>query len=91
MLFVPDTKIKLGAAYLQLLLTRYLHAVEDPTSCLYCSIADYNTGARSVARAFTGTTSVAAAPLINALAPDAVFAHLARDCRLRRPGPISQA
>ncbi len=77
MLFVPDTNIKLGAAYLQLLLTRYLRAVDDPTSRLYCSIAAYNTGAGNVARAFTGSTSVAgAAPLINALDPDAVFAHL---------------
>ena len=77
MLFVPDTNIKLGAAYLQLLLTRYLRAVDDPISRLYCSIAAYNTGAGNVARAFTGTTSVAAAaPMINALEPDAVFAHL---------------
>ncbi len=77
MLFVPDTNIKLGTAYLQLVFTRYLRAIENPVSRLYCTIAAYNTGAGNVARAFTGSTSVgAAAALINGLEPDAVFAHL---------------
>lgn len=76
-LYMPDMNIKLGAAYLQLLLTRYLRAIDDPQSRLYSAIAAYNTGAGNVARAFTGRTSVReAAPRINQLSPDQVFAHL---------------
>jgi len=76
-LYMPDMNIKLGSAYLQLLLTRYLRAIDDPQSRLYSAIAAYNTGAGNVARAFTGRTSVReAAPRINRLSPDQVFAHL---------------
>lgn len=81
-LFDPATNIKLGAAYLKLLDSRYLAAITDPTSRLYCAIAGYNTGAGNVARAFTGRTSVrGAAETINRLPPERVFEHL----RLRLP------
>jgi membrane-bound lytic murein transglycosylase C len=81
-LFDPATNVKLGAAYLKLLDSRYLAAVQDPTSRLYCVIAAYNTGAGNVARAFTGRTSVrAAAETINRLPPERVLEHL----RLRLP------
>ena len=68
---------RLGTAYLDLLLTRYLRAVENEESRTLCAIAAYNTGAGNVARSFSGGTSVrGAAPLINALEPEAVYEHL---------------
>lgn len=76
-LFQPETNIELGCAYLHLLNTRYLAAVRDPRSRLYCVIAAYNTGAGNVARAFTGTTSVKEAAVhINRLSAAQVFRHL---------------
>ena len=75
--FNPDKNVELGAAYLDLLLTRYLRAIEDEESRVYCAIAAYNTGAGNVARSFVGRTSVsAAAPKINALTPQEVFDHM---------------
>lgn len=76
-LFQPHTNIELGCAYLNLLDTRYLKAVKDPKSRLYCVIAAYNTGAGNVARAFTGKTSVkSAARKINQMTSTQVYAHL---------------
>lgn len=76
-LFQPNTNIELGCAYLNLLDTRYLKAVKDPKSRLYCVIAAYNTGAGNVARAFTGNTSVkSAARKINQMTSTQVYAHL---------------
>jgi membrane-bound lytic murein transglycosylase C len=76
-LYDPVNNIKLGVAYLKLLDSRYLRAVEHPQSRLYCAIAAYNTGAGNVARAFSGTTNVRnAASIINTLTPEQVFARL---------------
>lgn len=76
-LYRPETNIELGCAYLNLLDTRYLAAVKAPQSRQYCIICAYNTGAGNVARAFSGTTSVAkAAPKINAMTPQQVYNHL---------------
>lgn len=76
-LYRPETNIELGCAYLNLLNTRYLAAVKDPKSRQYCIICAYNTGAGNVARAFSGTTSVAkAAPKINSMTPQQVYNHL---------------
>jgi len=75
--FNPDQNVELGTAYLDLLLTRYLRAVDNEESRTLCAIAAYNTGAGNVARSFSGGTSVrGAAPLINALEPEAVYEHL---------------
>jgi len=75
--FNPDQNVELGTAYLDLLLTRYLRAVENEESRTLCAIAAYNTGAGNVARSFSGGTSVrGAAPLINALESEAVYEHL---------------
>ncbi len=79
-LYDPNNNIELGSAYLWILNGRYLRSIEHPESRRYCVIAAYNTGAGNVARAFSGTTSVkAAAPIINALSPDDVFARLESD------------
>jgi membrane-bound lytic murein transglycosylase C len=76
-LYEPGNNVTLGAAYLRLLDSRYLRAIEHPRSRLYGAIAAYNTGAGNVARAFTGTTSMrAAASVVNNMPPDRVFAHL---------------
>ena len=75
--FNPNQNVELGAAYLDLLLNRYLRRIEDEESRLYCAIAAYNTGAGNVARSFTGKTSVRlAAQIINELSPKDVFDHL---------------
>jgi len=75
--FNPGQNVELGTAYLDLLLTRYLRAVENEESRTLSAIAAYNTGAGNVARSFSGGTSVrGAAPLINALEPEAVYEHL---------------
>jgi membrane-bound lytic murein transglycosylase C len=75
--FNPDQNVELGTAYLDLLLSRYLQAIEDEQSRVYCAIAAYNTGAGNVARSFTGNTSVSgAAPIINSLTPQEVFDHM---------------
>lgn len=76
-LCTPATNIEMGCAYLSLLNGRYLSAVKDPQSRLFCVIAAYNTGAGNVARAFSGNTSVSdAAVRINRMSPKQVYAHL---------------
>lgn len=76
-LYQPEKNIQAGSAYLHLLYYRYLKAIDDPVSRLYCSIAAYNTGAGNVAKAFTGRTRVSdAARKINRLQPQQVYSHL---------------
>jgi len=73
----PDQNVELGAAYLNLLNTRYLRSINNDISRMYCVIAAYNTGPGNVARAFVNSKSVAvAAPEINKLSPEAVFKQL---------------
>jgi len=77
LLFQPNANMRLGTAYLHILMQRYLSPIENPTSRLYCAIAAYNTGAGNVARTFTDGTSVeAAARRINRMSPEAVYEHL---------------
>ncbi|HKI74101.1 MAG TPA: murein transglycosylase domain-containing protein [Pseudomonadales bacterium] len=76
-LYDPDRNVDLGTAYLGLLDQRYLAAVDDKTSRLYCTIAAYNTGAGNVARAFSGNTDIGdAASLINKMTADEVYNQL---------------
>lgn len=79
-LYNADNNIKMGAAYLHILYYRYLSAIKNPESRLYCSIAAYNTGAGNVARAFTGKTNIRrAAEIINTMPPEAVYNKLVKD------------
>jgi membrane-bound lytic murein transglycosylase C len=79
-LYNADNNIKMGSAYLHILYYRYLSAIQNPESRLYCSIAAYNTGAGNVARAFTGNTNIrSAATIINTMSPDAVYNKLVKD------------
>lgn len=76
-LYDASNNIRLGAAYLKVLDSRYLHAVSDPRSRGYAIIAAYNTGAGNVARAFNGTTNInSAAQIINVTAPNDVLKRL---------------
>jgi membrane-bound lytic murein transglycosylase C len=72
-----DQNVELGAAYLNLLNTRYLKRISNSLSRTYCVIAAYNTGPGNVARAFVDSKSVlVAAEKINKLTPEAVFEQL---------------
>lgn len=79
-LYDPDTNITLGTAYLKILDSQYLRAIDDAESRTYAAIAAYNTGAGNVAWAFDGTTRIAAAArLINTLSPEEVLRRLKAD------------
>jgi len=79
-LYDPEKNIELGSAYLHILSNRYLKRIENSTSRKYCAIAAYNTGAGNVSRAFRDGTSVSqAAPIINHMSPDQVYARLCSD------------
>lgn len=76
-LYQPFKNVELGSAYLNILLSRYLRAVENPLSRKYCAIAAYNTGSGNVAKAFTGKRNIReAAKLINSMQPQQVYDHL---------------
>ena len=79
-LYDPDANITLGTAYLKILDSQYLRAIDDAESRTYAAIAAYNTGAGNVAWAFDGTTRIAAAArLINTLPPAEVLRRLKAD------------
>ena len=76
-LYEPTNNVELGAAYLNLLLSKYFKEVKDERSKLYCAIAAYNTGAGNVARAFTAKTKLKPAiEKINSMSSDDVLQHL---------------
>jgi len=81
-LFDASQNIRMGAAYLHLLQTRYLSGIEHPESRLYAVIAAYNTGAGNVASVFhpQGKRQVSGAvKVINTLTPDEVYDRLYKD------------
>jgi len=79
-LFNPDNNIKLGSAYLKLLMSRYFSSVKDPDSRMLCAIAAYNTGPGNVARAFTGNTDPGRAiPYINKMTYPQLYNYLYRN------------
>ncbi|HKJ70680.1 MAG TPA: transglycosylase SLT domain-containing protein [Gammaproteobacteria bacterium] len=83
-LYDPGNNIEIGTAYLHLLYYRYMGAVEDAESRLYCAIAAYNTGPGNVARTFTGDTDMdAAARRINRRSGGWVYRTLVRDLPYR--------
>jgi hypothetical protein len=76
-LFDPDNNIELGTAYLHILSSRYLGAIADPLSRIYCTVAAYNAGPASVSLAFITAPSIRqAAPVINSLKPSEVYKRL---------------
>ncbi len=74
-LFVPENNIRYGAAYLHLLMNKYLDGVADPLSREYCAIAAYNTGSGNVLRTFDRDRSRALSA-INALPPLGLYQTL---------------
>ncbi|MEX1222370.1 MAG: murein transglycosylase domain-containing protein [Idiomarina sp.] len=81
-LFDADQNIRMGTAYIHLLQSRYLRAITDPQSRLYCVIAAYNTGAGNVASVFhpQGSKQVAGAvSVINSLSADEVYQRLVNE------------
>jgi len=78
-LYNSDNNIKFGTAYLHIIYNKYLKAIKNPTSRLYCTIAAYNTGAGNVSRTFSGTTSPAkAARKINTMSSSQVYNYLVK-------------
>jgi len=81
-LYIPAVNVETGAAYLNILDKRYLRAIKDPQSRLYCTIAAYNTGAGNVAKVFNkkgqgNTRNInRAAKIINQLSPQDVYDSL---------------
>ena len=85
-LYDSTNNITLGTAYLHILYYSYLRKIKNPQSRLYCTIAAYNTGAGNIAYAFTRKYNMSkAAPLINRLTPDEVYAKLLKDLRWDEP------
>jgi len=85
-LYDSTNNITMGSAYLHILYYRYLRSIKDPVSKMYCTIAAYNTGAGNIAYAFTGKYNMKkAAPIINAMTSDEVYAKLMKDLRWDEP------
>jgi membrane-bound lytic murein transglycosylase C len=83
-LYDPGNNIEIGTAYLHLLYYRYMEAVADSESRLYCAIAGYNTGPGNVARTFTDDTSMAAAArVVNRRSGREVYRTLVRELPYR--------
>jgi membrane-bound lytic murein transglycosylase C len=53
-LFNPDNNIKLGTAYLHILINNYLRGVRDAEVLTLLAISSYNTGVGNTAMAYTG-------------------------------------
>lgn len=78
-LYIPETNVETGTAYLHILDTQYLKRIENPESRLYCIISAYNTGAGNVAKAFNpnGSRNInRAAKIINKMSADEVYQKL---------------
>lgn len=76
-LYNEDNNIKLGTAYIKILMTREFPTINERINRMLCTIAAYNTGAGNVARAFTGGLKVsAAAPRINSMSNGELYNYL---------------
>ncbi|MBC3766584.1 transglycosylase SLT domain-containing protein [Neptunicella marina] len=80
LLFISPKNIEAGSAYLHLLNSRYLSAIEQDQSRLYCAIAAYNTGVGNVVRAFTQGKQKSLTPdvirYINQMPPQQIYQRL---------------
>lgn len=78
-LYNPKKNIEVGAAYLHVLYYDYLKDIKNPESRLYYTLAAYNAGASSVARAFIGKASFTdAVDTINTMTPEQVLERLVK-------------
>ncbi|MGB3221835.1 MAG: murein transglycosylase domain-containing protein [Desulforhopalus sp.] len=79
-LYNPKNNIELGVAYFNILRDSYMKSILDPVSRTYCAVAAYNAGAANVGRAFISKKSIQkAAPVINKMTPEDVYARLIAD------------
>ncbi len=74
-LFDPSNNIDTGAAYLNILKTRYLKAIEHPTSLYFSMISAYNSGSGGVLATYHSDRDQAAA-MINKQTPTEVYTTL---------------
>lgn len=74
-LFDPETNIRYGTAYLQMLMQRYFSGVRDALAREYCVVAAYNMGPGRVIRVFAPTAQEAARR-INELSSEEVYTWL---------------
>ncbi len=77
LLYVPESNIQYGTAYLHMLDSIYLVGIRNPVSREYCTIAAYNGGAGNVLRTFNADRTLAVAR-INGMTPQAVYDRLTR-------------
>ena len=83
-LYDPENNIKLGATYYSILKNRYMGAIRDPQSRIYCAVAAYNAGASNVGSAFIARKSIRQAiPVINRLTPTEVYERLVADLPMK--------
>ncbi len=76
-LYDEENNIRLGTAYIRILMTREFPTIKEKINKMLCTIAAYNTGAGNVARAFTGKLSVSgAAGKINAMSNGQLYNYL---------------
>ncbi|MEA3228064.1 MAG: murein transglycosylase domain-containing protein [Campylobacterota bacterium] len=94
-LYDSTNNITMGSGYLHILYYRYLKAIKNPESRMYCTIAAYNTGAGNIAFAFNRyKTDLSrkekfrmkyAKDEINSLTPQQVYARLMKDLKWDEP------
>ncbi len=78
-LLQANPNIEAGVAYMHILYSRYLKAIDNPESRTYCVIAAYNTGSGNVAKTFSkdGSRNInKAAEVINNMTPEQVYQRL---------------
>lgn len=76
-LYDCENNIKVGTAYISVVMYKYLRKIKNSESRTYCAIAAYNTGTTNVARAFIDKARMSeAAPVINKMTPDEVYDRL---------------
>jgi len=79
-LFEPNNNIMIGSAYLNLLYFKYLKDIKDPQNRLYCTIASYNGGSATVAKAFSGAKTISlASGEINSMSSDELYKKMMKD------------
>lgn len=78
-LYDCENNIMVGTAYLKVLTSKYLRAIDNDESRTYCAIAAYNTGTANVAKAFIKQARMSkAAPVINTMKPEDVYNALVK-------------
>ena len=76
-LYDEENNIRLGTAYIKILMTREFPTIKEKINNMLCTIAAYNTGAGNVARAFTGGLSVkGASGQINSMSNAQLYNYL---------------